>query len=111
MRHTPRRPQRGAQGDRFRGAALAASWVFAETGNFFLDASYEDGSYDGFADPWEDEVIEAGTEEWRKAAAVMDSVTQLADWLGEDLTGRFAEMLDFTLGRLPNQEQEDNDEC
>ena len=56
-------------------------------------------------------MIEAGTEEWRKAAAVMDSVTQLADWLGEDLTGRFAEMLDFTLGRLPNQEQEDNDEC
>ena len=100
-------------GTGFEGAAQACSWVFAETGNFFLDASYEDGEYDGFADPWEDEVIQAGTEEWRKAAALMDAVGRLTDWLEEDLPGRFAEMLDFTLGRLPGQEQEqeDNDEC
>ena len=39
----------------------------------------------------------------------MDSVSRLADWLEEDLPGRFAEMLDFVLVRLPNQEQEDND--
>ena len=96
---------------RFEGAAQAASWVFAETGNFFLDACYDDGMYDGFADPWEDDVIEAGTEEWRKASALMDSVTQLANWLEEDLPGRFAEMLDYTLGRLPNHEKEVNDEC
>ena len=95
----------------FEGAAQACSWVFAETGNFFLDACYDDGMYDGFADPWEDDVIEAGTEEWRKASALMDSVTQLANWLEEDLPGRFAEMLDFTLGRLPNHEKEVNDEC
>ena len=99
------------KGTGFEGAALAASWVFAETGNFFLDACYDDGMYEGFSDPWEDEVIEAGTEEWRKAVALIDSVTRLTDWLEEDLPGRFAEMLDFTLGRLPNQEQEDNDEC
>ena len=98
------------KGTGFEGAALAASWVFAETGNFFLDASYDDGSYDGFADPWEDEIIEAGTEKWRKATALMDAVAQLADWLEEDLPGRFAEMLVFVLGRLPKQEQEVNDE-
>ena len=42
----------------------------------------------------------------------MDSATQLADWLEENLPGRFAEMLDFTLERLPEpkQEQEDNDD-
>ena len=87
---------------RFEGAAKAASWVFAETGNFFLDHSYEDGSYDGFADPWEDEIIAEGTEEWRKASALMDSVCTLADWLEEDLPGRFAEMLDTVLPRLPS---------
>ena len=86
------------KGTRCEGAALAASWVFAETGNFFLDASYDDGSYDGFSDPWEDEIIEAGTEEWRKATALMDAVAQLADWLEEDLPGRFAEMLDVGPG-------------
>ena len=95
----------------FEGAAQAAAWVFAETGNFFLDHCYDDGNYDGFADPWEDEIIEEGTEEWRKASALMDSVCKLADWLEDDLPGRFAEMLDFVLPLLPEQqqEQEDND--
>ena len=95
---------------RFEGAAKAASWVFAETGNFFLDASYEDGSYDGFADPWEDEIIAEGTEEWRKARELMDSVCSLADWLEGDLPGRFAEMLDAVLPRLPEQEPRKEDE-
>ena len=66
--------------------------------------------YEGFSDPWEDEVIEAGTEEWRKAVALIDSVTRLTDWLEEELPGRFAEMLDFVLERIPEQEKEDNDD-
>ncbi len=94
---------------RFEGAAHAASWVLAETGNFFLDACYEDGNYDGFCDPWDDDIIEEGTKEWQRANALMDSVTRLADWLEEDLPARFAEMLDFVLGRLPKQEKEVND--
>ena len=65
--------------------------------------------YDGFCDPWEDEIIAEGTEEWRKASALMDSVFRLADWLEEDLPARFAEMLDFILPRLPKHEKEDND--
>ena len=97
------------KGTGFEGVAQAASWVFAETGNLFLDHCYDDGMYEGFADPWEDDIIAEGTEEWRKATALMDSVTRLADWLEEDLPGRFVEMLDFTLGRLPNQEQEANE--
>ena len=95
---------------RFKGAAQAASWVWAETGNFFLDHCFDDGSYDGFADPWEDGIIAEGTEEWRKASALMDSVCKLGDWLEEDLLGRFAEMLDFVLERLPEQGKEDNDD-
>ena len=96
----------------FQGAAEACSWVWAQTGNFFLDHSYEDGNHDGFADPWEDEIIQAGTEEWRKASAHMDSVMQLASWLEEDLSGRFAEILDFILERLPEQhKEENNDDC
>ena len=97
------------KGTRFEGAAQACSWVLAETGNFFLDHTYDDGSYDGFADPWEDDIIQEGTEEWRKAIALMDSVSKLTDWLEEDLPGRFAEMLDFTLERLPDREKEENE--
>ena len=99
----------------YQGAAQAVAWVRAETGNFFLDESYEDGSYDGFCDPWEEEIIADGTEEWRKADALTDSVIRLAGWLEEDLPGRYAELLDFILPRLPetdNQDKEDNnDDC
>ena len=98
------------KGTGFEGAAQACSWVCGETGNFFLDSSYEDGEYDGFADPWEDDIIKEGTEEWRKASALMDSVSRLTGWLEEDLPGRFAEMLDFVLERLPEQEQQDQEE-
>ena len=75
------------QGTGFEGAAQACSWAWAQTGNFFLDSCYDDGNYDGFADPWEDEIIQEGTEEWRKASALMDSVMRLAGWLEEDLPG------------------------
>ena len=95
---------------KFEGAALACSWVLAETGNFFLDHTYEDGNYDGFSDPWEDDIIQEGTEEWRKASALMDSVCKLGDWLEDDLPARFAEMLEFVLERLPQQDKEDNDD-
>ena len=96
---------------RFEAAAQGCSWVLAETGNWFLDHNYEDGHYDGFADPWDDDIIEEGTKEWRRASALMDSVCQLTEWLEEDLPARFAEMLDFVLPRLPDQTQgkEDNE--
>ncbi len=96
----------------YQAAARAAAWVRAETGNFFLDHSFEDGDYDGFCDPWEDEIIAEGTQEWQKASALVGSVLKLADWLEEDLPGRFAEMLDFILPRLPepDQLQEENDD-
>ena len=93
------------KGTKFEGAAQACSWVLAETGNWFLDHNFEDGSYDGFCDPWDDDIIAEGAKEWRKANALMDSVCRLADWLEKDLPGRFAEMLDFVLAWLPEQEK------
>ena len=98
------------EGTGFEGAAQACSWVFGETGNFFLDHNYDDGNYDEFSDPWEDEIIQEGTEEWRKASALIDSVTSLTDWLEEDLSGRFAGLLDFVLERLPDEQMEENDD-
>ena len=99
------------KGTRFEGVARAAAWTWAGTGNFFLDCNYDDGAYDGFSDPWDDEVIAEATEEWRRARAVMDSVYQLTEWLEEDLSRHFAEVLDFILGRLgsKNQYTEEND--
>ena len=98
----------------FQGAAQAAAWVWSQTGNFFLDHNYTDGDYDGFSDPWEEEIIQEGTQEWRKASALIDSVTRLSEWLEEDLPGRYAEMLDFILPRLPEpttDQEENDDDC
>ena len=98
----------------FQGAAQAAAWVWSETGNFFLDHNYSDGDYDGFSDPWEEEIIREGTEEWRKASALIDSVTSLAGWLEEDLPRRFAQMLEFILLCLPEptiRQEENDDDC
>ena len=96
------------QGTRFEGGPRLLLGLESDR-QLLLDASYEDGEYDGFADPWDDDLIAQGTEEWRQASAVMDSVSRLADWLEDDLPGRFAGMLDFVLERLPDQEQEDNE--
>ena len=100
------------QETRFQGVAMAGSWVWSKTGNFFLDHNYSDGDYDGFSDPWEEEIIREGTEEWRKASELIDSVMRLAEWLEQDLPVRFAEMLDFILPRIPEPttEQEENDD-
>ena len=96
----------------YQGAAQAAAWLRAETGNFFLDHCFDNGDYDGFSDPWDEEVIAEGTEEWRKADRLMDSVLKLTDWLEQDLPSRVAELLDFILPRLPEPttQQEDNDD-
>ena len=96
------------EGTPFEGAAQAASWIWAETGNFFLDASYDDGEYEGFSDPWDDNLIAEATEEWRGATALMDKVGRLTDWLEEDLLDRFAVMLDYVLPRLPGEGKEES---
>ena len=93
------------EGTPFEGAAQAARWIWAETGNFFLDACYED-DYGGFCDPWDDDLIAEATGEWGNAMALMDAVGRLTDWLEEDLPHRFAVMLEFVLGRLPIEGKE-----
>ena len=98
-----------AAGAGYAAAAQAARWVWAETGNFFLDSSYDDGMYDGFADPWEDDIIQEATAEWRRADALMDAVGTLAGWLEEDLPARFAVLLDAILARLPDLDKEASD--
>ena len=97
------------KGTRFEGAAGAGAWSGLRPAGFSSTYSYEDGFYDGFADAWEDEIIAEATREWAEANAILDSVDRLVDWLEEDLPGRFAEMVDFVLARLPNQHAEEEE--
>ena len=95
-------------GTRFEAAVWAVRWTRAETGNIFLDYNYDDGIE--ASDPWEDEIIEHGTEEWRRATKMIDAVSDLTHWLEDDLPDRFARMLDFILDRIKSHRQEENDD-
>ena len=100
--------RRALAGTQFEGAAMAAAWIWSETGLYFLDCNSDD--FDGFVDPWDEDVIELGTKEWARAAKILDAADKAAKWLDMDLPVRFAELLDYTLPRLPDEEEEDNDE-
>ena len=99
-RHTGRDPRRGGEGHEVRGGrprpppgssprrATSSSTPAMRTGPTTVSA-----------DPWDDDIIKEGTEEWRKASALMDSVCTLADWLEDDLPGPFRR----DAGRRPAQ--------
>ena len=73
MRRSSKEPLRPLRGSSPRPAT--SSWTPVTT----------TGCTTGFADPWEDEIIEEGAKEWRRASALMDSVGKLTDWMEEDL--------------------------
>ena len=99
------------KGTRFEAVVYTAQWVWADTGNFFLDFSDEDGVE--FYDPWEEDVIEQVSHQWRLARGMLDPIHDLADWLDRDLRSRFSEMVDFIVEKLsedaPDEEQEVSD--
>ena len=102
-RNTPGRPDRGAEREQdSRGRRKPAPGSWARPGNFFLDHNYEDGSLRRLRRPLGGRDHRGGQpRSGSRASALMDSVCKLGDWLEEDLPGRFAEMLDFALERLP----------
>ena len=61
------------------------------------------------SDPWDEDVIQAGVRAWREASAFIGEVDEVVKWLEGDLSTRFGEMLEFILERLPDNEQEEND--
>ena len=103
--------ERALLGTRFEGAAKGAAWIWSQADNFYLDCTMEDGSYDGYCDPWEDaDIIRAATEEWRKANKVLAKTDEMVAWIERDLAAHFAELLDFVLERLTDVEEEENNE-
>ena len=87
------------KGTHLEAAHLAGRWIYGTTGTFFLDESFPE-EFNGYSDPWDDETIEYGTQEWQKAKEIMGQVKQLTKWLEEDLPERFGQMLDLILERL-----------
>ena len=82
-------------GTDYEGAAVMADWMRNDTGNAFLDAHVEYPLTDG----WDPETVEILTADWQKSEVLTDQMSRLADWLEEDPTPNYTQMLDFLLAR------------
>jgi hypothetical protein len=76
-------------------SALAswADYLNLNTGNGFLDMTYEDVCYE--CTEWSKDNVEALTQEWLEAMQFQQNCMDMADWLEEDPPGRFKQLLDF----------------
>ena len=90
--------QQALQGTPLEPVSDTVGWVYAQTGNFFLDTPPTEDNQEVQVD-WTQENIEELTREWREAERILEGVGRTAEWLAADLPGRFAPMLDFILER------------
>ena len=76
-------------------SALAswADYLHVDTGNGFLDMSWEDAGYE-FTE-WSKENVEVLAQKWLEAMQFQQKWSDMADWLEADPPGRFKQLLDF----------------
>ena len=78
----------------YRALAHWGDILHSNTGNFFLDTTVEDLWDEGFP-PWEREIVEQLTRQWRQAEEIQRQIEHLIDWLEENPPAHFREILDF----------------
>lgn len=86
----------------YKALALWSDMVSASTGNFFLDTDYEMLWSGGDLPEWNREAVEDLTRQWQQADRIEQEVTNLVEWLEENPTTRFGEILNFILERRLN---------
>ena len=87
----------------------AVAWLFADTGNFFLDNYFDDYNYDGFGDPWDPDILAHATTLWQQAKTITTTANNFADWLHADLPTNFAILLQHLLDTSPSPEPSPGD--
>ena len=84
---------------RYKALALWGDVMWFSTGNFFIDTDYEMLWGGGYGPDWDRETVENLTQQWQQSERIEQEVSDLADWLEEDLATRFEEILNFILER------------
>ena len=84
--------QQLVQGGPHEALAHWAGMLEWDTGNEFLDITYED-CFD--LPPWSRENVEFLTRQWQQAERIHQEVFRMVEWLEEAPPARFAELLDF----------------
>ena len=85
----------------YQPVSLVVSWLFARTGNFFLDNYFDEEYFDGFSDPWEPDVLAEARSQWLQAHAHLTALDNFTAWMDRDLPVNFGATLDFILEHLP----------
>ena len=84
----------------YKGVALWADWLWAETGNFFLDVCEEELWECGGGHPyWDSETVDELTRLWQQAERIQEEVFNIVISLEENPRVRFEEILNFILER------------
>lgn len=78
----------------YEGAVAFAEWVHCDTGCWQLDANYME--YEG--EEWSRRIVEGLTEQWPNVVASNAKQQKMFEWLEEDLTGNFQELLAAMVG-------------
>ncbi len=81
-------------GTAHEGAALYCDWLWADTGNRFLDISDEVGDYDT---EWSREWLDAAKAEWDRMQEIDEKMVGVAEWLEVDPAPRFGALLEAAL--------------
>ena len=85
----------------YQPALTAIAWLFAHTGNFFLDNYFDGSNFNGFSDPWEPDILAHATSLWLQANSILANIHAFTDWLERDLPANFALLLQHILDNLP----------
>lgn len=83
-------------GTRYQALAYLSKMLQHNTGNFFLDVDYED-LYSGMQLEWDREDVEELTRQWHQAENMWSEIRKLIDWIEENPTANFEELLNFML--------------
>jgi len=81
-------------GSRNAGLLALAQAMCHDTGNFFLDVTYEEFPYYE-APEWDRETVEALTEQWREADEAEKRTGEFIEWLEASPGPNFTELVDF----------------
>lgn len=85
---------------KYHGAMVAAQWIHNATDNAFMDLVHEMD----YQAPWETDVVEFATREWREADKLQAKMDKMVDWLESDPVKHFRELVTFIeagIAKLP----------
>ena len=79
---------------KYRALAFWAHRLHYDTGNFFLDTDYE-MLWNSMPTEWDPATVEELTRQWQQAELQDNETGNFMDWLEQDLSGNFEELVSF----------------